>query len=324
VGVNDALVRSGYLLRDREIAKVLREGMERFLALSKVAQQEVDDGVEENRGQDVEKPLAGVLVSSMDSTSDGGSEIRHIPRQPISPQPLGRGEQSTSRNGSFSPRLSYGVFSGSSSQSSSPRATNNVIHYITAGHDSFAARLYWNSLTMAFRSLRGDEDFPIDFARSMFRYKMRYSTPQQVLTIIGHVLNQMLLGTSGITFAELRTWDASVDRRTLPDPSETGAVDTNAVKNAIHRDIIHDGGLVDEYLDTWAVERYLVDRWGLVVDSSTARPLQRRLIMDVNPLLEKLTAAAVTIGEGPRYPTAEIDTAVQSFLTERDAVEGLA
>jgi hypothetical protein len=52
--------------------------------------------------------------------------------------------------------------------------------------------------------------------------------------------------------------------------------------------------------------------------------LQRRLIMDVNPLLEKLTAAAVTIGEGPRYPTAEIDTAVQSFLMERDAVEGLA
>jgi hypothetical protein len=199
-----------------------------------------------------------------------------------------------------------------------------VLHYITAGHDSFAARLYWNSLTLAFRSLRGDEDFPIDFAKSMFRYKLRYSTPKRVLTVIGHVLNQMLLGTSDFNFDESRTRNTFVDRKTLPEPNETGAMDTNAVKNAIYRDIIQDGGLVDDYLDTWAVERYIADQWAVLVNSSTARLLQCNLVIDIEPLLERLTTVAVTMGEGPRYPRRDVDMAVLSFLTETHSIPGTA
>jgi hypothetical protein len=325
VGVNDALLASGSLSRDPEMARVLKEGMERFLALSMVAQQETGDDFEATSDQDVEDPLAGALASPTASEPEQGSGTGDLSRQElISNQRFSQTEWSASRNGSFSPRLSYGVWNGFSSDSSSPSGTtNNVLHYITAGHDSFAARLYWNSLTLAFRSLRGDEDFPIDFAKSMFRYKMRYSTPQQVLMVIAHVLNQMLLGTNDITFDPSRSWEAFTGQRTLPDPSESGAVETNAVKNAIHRDIIQDGGMVDDYLDTWSVERYLANKWGVVVDSSTARPSQRSFVMDVNPLLESLTAAAVTIGEGPRYPKAEIDSAVQVFLTETHCTEGI-
>jgi hypothetical protein len=318
VGVNDALVASGSLSRDPEVVKVLKEGMEKFLALSKVAQQETGDDFEETGDEDVEDPLAGALASPTALEPEKSSGTGGLSRQEliVSNLRFGQTERSASRNGSFSPRLTYGVWTGFSSDSSSPPSTtNNVLHYITAGHDSFAARLYWNSLTLAFRSLRGDKDFPIDFAKSMFRYKMRYSTPQQVLTVIAHVLNQMLLGTSDITFDPSRSWEAFAAQRTLPDPSESGAVETNAVKNAIYRDIIQDGGAVDDYLDTWSVERYLANRWGVVVDSSTARPVQRSFVMDVNPLLESLTATAVTIGEGPRYPKAEIDVAVQSYLT---------
>jgi len=319
VGVNDALVANGSLSKDPEVARIMKEGMERFLALSKVAQQETGDDFEEAGDQDVEHPLAGALASPTVLGPEKGSGTGGLSRQElISNLQLGQTERSASRNGPFSPRLGYyGVWTGFSSGSPSPSGTtNNILHYITAGHDSFAARLYWNSLTWAFRSLRGDEDFPIDFAKSMFRYKMRYSTPQQVLTVIAHVLNQMLLGTSDITFNPSRSWEAFAGQRTLLDPSESGAVETNAVKNAIHRDIIQDGGMVDDYLDTWSVERYLAKKWGVVVDSSTARHVQRSFAMDVNPLLESLTATAVTIGEGPRYPKAEIDMAVQSYLTE--------
>ena len=329
VGVNDALVASGSLSRDPEMARVLKEGMERFLALSRVAQQETGDDFEETDDQDVEDPLAGALASPAALEPEKGSGTGGLSRQGLEPMSnlrFDQTERSASQNGSFSPRLSYcGVWTGFSSDSSSPSGTtNNILHYITAGHDSFAARLYWNSLTWAFRSLRGDEGFPIDFAKSMFTYKMRYSTPQQVLTVIAHVLNQMLLGTSDITFNPSRSWEAFAGQRTLPDPSDSGAVETNAVKNAIHRDIIQDGGMVDDYLDTWSVERYLANRWGVVVDSSTARHAQRSSVMDVNPLLESLTAAAVTIGEGPRYPKAEIDMAVQSYLTETRRKEGIA
>jgi hypothetical protein len=331
IGVNDALVRSGYLSRDREIARVLREGMERFVMLSKMAQQEADDDLEETSEQDAsEQALAGVLGSSTASVTERGSKSKgdseHPTQTPRSAQPVVslQSKKKKLNTGWFSPRLGYSVlWSDPPSPPSSPRATNNILHYVTAGHDSFAARLYWNSLTLAFRSLRGDEGFPIDLAKSMFRYKMRYSGPQQVLTVIGHVLNQMLLGTSDITFDESRMRDRFVGQRSLPDPSETGAVDTNAVKNAIHRDIIQDGGLVDEYLDTWAVERYIADQWAVLVNSSTARLVQRNLVMDIDPLLERLTAAAVTIGEGPRYPTRDIDMAVQSFLKETHSTGGI-
>jgi hypothetical protein len=324
VGVNDALLASESLSRDPEMARVLKEGMKRFLALSKVAQQETSDDFEETSDQDVEDPLPGALALSTPSQLRKGSGTGGLSGQElVLNQRFGQTKWSASRNGSFSPRLSYGVWNGFFSDSSSSSGTTNVLHYITAGHDSFAARLYWNSLTLAFRSLRGDEDFPIDFAKSMFRYKMRYSTPQQVLTVIAHVLNQMLLGTSDITFDPSRSWEAFAGQRTLPDPSESGAVETNAVKNAIFRDIIQDGGMVDDYLDTWSVERYLANKWGVVVDSSTARASQRSSVMDVNPLLESLTAAAVTIGEGPRYPKAEIDTAVEVYLTETHSTEGI-
>jgi hypothetical protein len=333
IGVNDVLVRSGHLSRNREIARVLKEGMVRFVLLSKMAQQEVDDDLEETSEQEVEQVvLPGVLGSSTASASERGSEAKGDSGHPMTSTASAQqvvslqSEKKQLDSGWFSPRLSYSVWSDPPSQSSYPRTMNNILHYVTASHDSFAARLYWNSLILAFRSLRGDEGFPIDFAKSMFRYKMRYSAPQQVLAVIGHVLNQMLLGTSDIssTFDESRTRDAFVGQRSLLDTSETGAVDTNAVKNAIHRDIIQDGGLVDEYLDTWAVERYIADQWAVLVNSSTARLVQRNLVVDIDPLLQRVTAAAVTIGEGPRYPTRDIDMAVQSFLKETHSTVGIA
>lgn len=329
VGVNDALVRSGYLARDRQVAEVLRKSMEKFLALSKIAQQDVDDGVEETGEQDAGERSTGALAPSPRCGSESGPETRDSSEQLILTRGAAQQQISLRRTRQkphtvwFRPRLGYSVWSDAPFQWSSQRATNNVLHYIAAGHDSFPARLYWNSLTFAFRSLRGDEDFPIDFAKSMFRYKIRYSTPQQILTVIGHVLNQMLLGTGDFTFDESRTADIFTGQKTL-GPSETGAVETDAVKNAIHRDIIQDGGLVDDYLDTWAVERYIANQWAVLVNSSTARLLQRNLVVDIDPLLERLVNAAVTIGEGPRYPIRDIDMAVQSFLTETQSMSGTA
>jgi hypothetical protein len=81
---------------------------------------------------------------------------------------------------------------------------------------------------------------------------------------------------------------------------------------------------VDDYLDTWAVERYIANQWAVQVNSSTARLLQRNLVVDIDPLLERLVNAAVTIGEGPRYPIRDIDMAVQSFLTEAQSMSGTA
>jgi hypothetical protein len=89
---------------------------------------------------------------------------------------------------------------------------------------------------MGFQLLYGDEGYSIVQAKSMFRYKMRYSTPQDILIVIGYVLNHMLLGTSDVTFDQSGNWEA------FADPNDSRGVDANAVKNAIHRDIIQEGG----------------------------------------------------------------------------------
>lgn len=50
-------------------------------------------------------------------------------------------------------------------------------------------------------------------------------------------------------------------------------------------------------------------------------PLQRSRntssVVDVEPLLRGIAAAAVTIGEGPRFPVREVDGAVRSFIAEK-------
>jgi hypothetical protein len=58
-GVRGALVRSGHLSRDPEIAKELKEGTERFLALTKVAHQETSgNDVEELSEQELGEPVS--------------------------------------------------------------------------------------------------------------------------------------------------------------------------------------------------------------------------------------------------------------------------
>jgi hypothetical protein len=82
-GVHDALVGSGNSSRDPEIAKELKEGTERFLALTKVAHQETSgNDVEELSEQELGEPVAGTLASSSASMSEGSSELRGILWQP--------------------------------------------------------------------------------------------------------------------------------------------------------------------------------------------------------------------------------------------------
>jgi hypothetical protein len=129
-------------------------------------------------------------------------------------------------------------------------------------------------------------------------------------------------------------------------------VDELVIKSRIIDEIEMMGGSEKEYLSTWDVERYLRNKWRLLLDSNWVRirPLallgtddghpstttdgiydkyelfaptvvpgfsQRKpIVWDVSSLVEKLERLAVTIGQGPRSHYRDVDTAIESFLEE--------
>ncbi|KAF3055315.1 hypothetical protein CFAM422_013189 [Trichoderma lentiforme] len=70
----------------------------------------------------------------------------------------------------------------------------SAIPYILAGRDSFSSFLYFETIAMVGKALRGE--IPQDILNSVLRYKRRYATFSQVLDVVTEVMNMLLHGTS--------------------------------------------------------------------------------------------------------------------------------
>ena len=213
-----------------------------------------------------------------------------------------------------------------------PTDGKSAIPYILAGRDSFASRLYFETIAVAVRALRGDG--PQEVVKSMFRYKMRHSTREKFLGILAGVLNMMLHGTSQDPTSASGNGNINLAQ-----------IDNELIKEAIVEEIVLQGGSESYYLSSWEVEHYLRNRWGLAIDSNTARlwpggsskavqdtafydmspkfvvpnmipgsKHSEQAVLDVQPLVERLSNEAVTIGQGPRWHFAQVDITVQDFL----------
>ncbi|QYS97841.1 hypothetical protein H0G86_005052 [Trichoderma simmonsii] len=214
----------------------------------------------------------------------------------------------------------------------------SAIPYILAGRDSFSSFLYFETIAMVGKALRGE--IPQDILNSVLRYKRRYATFSQVLDVVTEVMNMLLHGTSR---------NPKVKSRVLEEP-ETSLPDRRHVKIAIAKEIASTGTPEVEYMSTWEVERYLQDEWGLLINSHSVRisshssmrtrphtaslstypnhlhrfaphivpgfTNQNEKILEARILIEKLKIGAISLGEGPRWHHSFIDHAVGSFLTE--------
>ncbi|KAK4067236.1 uncharacterized protein Triagg1_7679 [Trichoderma aggressivum f. europaeum] len=214
----------------------------------------------------------------------------------------------------------------------------SAIPYILAGRDSFSSFLYFETMAMVGKALRGE--IPIDILNSVLRYKRRYATFSQVLDVVTEVMNMLLHGTSQ---------SPKVKSRALAEP-EGSLPDRTHVKSAIAKEIASMGTPGVEYLSTWEVERYLQDEWGLIINSHSVRMSshssirtrphtaslsthlnnlhqftphivpgfanEHEKILEARILIEKLKIGAISLGEGPRWHLSFIDHAVRSFLTE--------
>lgn len=229
----------------------------------------------------------------------------------------------------------------------SPKPTltdNSIVPYILSGRDSFASRLYFDTISLAVRSLRGD--LPFDYAASIFRYKLPFCTRSDLFKIIAGIMEMLLLGTNEIPPG------ASCDEVPLPT-SSTDPIGHNMACNAaaVVAATIHTQNIVEsDYLSTWEVETYIKDRWGIGLDSNAVR-IQRRpeealcpvkrdrlrpdygsvmfaptilpgfwrdsqVLLRADGLIERLKVRCVTLGAGPRWHVDGIEEAVVGFFEE--------
>ena len=346
------------LLKSRKVdPEQIKQTMEIFLALSNRASRVLDEesgasGDEDFRGDEssssktISNPeiemsqtgdLGGPLMySSLEEPPTSLSWRRNNPLSVVSgnPDPTGFRVSDPYRN------YLWG------SLRNSPTDGTSALPYILAGRDSFASRLYFETIVMVVRALRGEESR--DILDSMYRYKRRYANFDHILGVTSGVLNMMLHGTS----QDPKENPKAVRFSELDGPGES------AMKAAIAREVMLHGSTEIEYLNTWNVERYLRDKWRLGVDSITIRTPPRALkahldhfssvnevpqsafhdspenlipfaptmipgfahseqsLLDAQSLVERIMLGAVSLGEGPRWHVSFIDRAVQSFLQD--------
>ncbi|KAF4627388.1 hypothetical protein G7Y89_g10767 [Cudoniella acicularis] len=350
VGFSDRLVNSGKL--NDGVMHDLKNTLGRFLELGRSAAKKVDNDLGEDEDneehEDEEMSLGNVLDDApveefiWHSCPASGTPQQNVlansallPNDNFMSFVPGAQSQAISQHayaGAFDPYLNNAVWSPIS-----PRTDNSIIPYLVAGRDSFASRLYYETINHGVRSLRGDA--PWDFAGSMFRFKLQYAGRDTLLKVLAGVMNMLLSGTN-----QIQDGQPEVDGGGL-------------VKAAIVRQVVEKGGRESDYLSTLEVEKYLTDRWGLVINSNAIKFQQRRghsawsavpsilagadrgaksndhailsaptmipgscqhanSIFNAPPLIERIKLAAVTIGEGPRWHRNDIDEAVGRFLEQ--------
>lgn len=190
---------------------------------------------------------------------------------PTSPHQTGLPPQLSSTSGRFSPRLGYGLLCGSPLQNAA--LSSLWTHYVIAGPNSFAMRLYKDTLILMFQVLRGEISIP-GFIPSIGRFRFKYETPATFMQLAEGQLSRMTVG------------DQDVERGA--NPNHTPAAEASLVlfgpshpvmsaplRAQIHTEVNYEIGSMAEWLDPWNTQQYLDSRWGLQC-SYVCQPRDRR------------------------------------------------
>jgi hypothetical protein len=343
---NTFLEHTDELLKSRQVDPVhIKQITEVFLELSNRASRALDEEIEEEKesGNDLREGqrlssetilMPGLATSVGDPLS---SSYFESPRQSTPLSVVPGGGDSTG----LTVADPYRNYLWGTPQNCSTDGTS-AIPYILAGRDSFASRLFFETIAMIVRAHR--EDASSDIVHSVYRYKRHYVNLDRVLGVTTGVLNMLLHGTSQDPKEERQATRAAE----LEQPEES------TIKAAIAKDLVSYGYSQTEYLNTWNVERYLQNRWNLRIDSTTVRTPSQALeayskgfssieqdiprnpipfaptmvpgfkqseqpVLDAQSLIERIMLGVVSLGEGPRWHFSHVDSAVHAFLRDHSS-----
>lgn len=182
-------------------------------------------------------------------------------------QPVAPLLRSPKRAGHFSPRLGYGLLSDNTSQLTAAETLMN--HYFVAGPNSFAIRLYKDTIILVIRVLRGEISIP-GFIPSIFRYRSRYEKYGDFLADVSSFMERMSLEDSA-TEDPVEGVSDSENESSLVLFGLSHPVMTSPLRATIQNDMVQENGSLGEWFDPWNTQLYLQKQWGFELTASTAR-----------------------------------------------------
>lgn len=155
----------------------------------------------------------------------------------------------TSTNaGHFSPRLTYGLLSNSRLQDTA--LSSLWTHYVIAGPNSLAMRLYTQTLSLMSKALSGEIINP-GFIPSIGRFRFKYETPTDFIELARGQLSRMSIGDSDVELgANPNQGPAADGGMVLFGPEHP--VMTAALRANIHSDVNYTVGSMAEVCVTLA------------------------------------------------------------------------
>jgi hypothetical protein len=240
------------------------------------------------------------------------------------------------QTGHFSPRLGYGLLNKTAQVGA---AEEFLSHYSVAGPNSFALRLYKDTITLSIRILQGEISIP-GFIPSLMRYRFRYEKSDNYVTRASNFLERLSLQDSAMDTEN----ESGI---ILFSPSHP--VMNSVLRVTMYQDLVQEVGSVGEWLDPYNTQLHLQNRWGLKLTASTARlsatskrqqgeirgnseagqfvsfydpgsGLSDSFVEESSPVLpaqslaESLIRKSVCFGEGPRFYKGNIDPTAAEFL----------
>jgi hypothetical protein len=159
-----------------------------------------------------------------------------------------------SKIGNFSPRLTYGILTNYF-------PTHLWSHYQISGPNSFATRIYMETLMMIILALQGQTDLP-GFIPSVFRLRFRYDNPSDFISLATNQLAPMSISPPHDN-------NSPVEKLVLFGPEDP--VMTDPIRGKIYEEIEEREGDLKEWLDPWDTQEHLSRKWGLQLTYSNVR-----------------------------------------------------
>ncbi|KAE9365362.1 hypothetical protein N431DRAFT_496467 [Stipitochalara longipes BDJ] len=250
--------------------------------------------------------------------------------------------------GNFSPRLGYGVLNNTSQV----RAADEFLsHYCVSGPNSFAFRLYRDTIILSIRILQGELSVP-GFIPSLMRYRFRYEKSDNYITDASDFLQKLSLQTPAMDGA-VKEASGTEDENGIVLFGPSHPVMTSGLRVTMYQDLIEEVGSIREWLDPYDTQLYLRDQWGFTLTGSTARFFPTSIyrhremrseletghfesydetpynifqedtaifaeeaiqILPAQLLAQSLIWKSVCFGEGPRFYKKNIDATAAEFL----------
>jgi hypothetical protein len=232
---------------------------------------------------------------------------------------------SHANSGRFNQRLNHPVFGTSSSSPIWPHhKETDAEAYQISDTNSFAFRLYVDTLALVVQSMRGDVDIP-GFIPSILRYRFRYEKANKLMELISSQLQNMKINENN-TDAFFQIAEPPIDStgRRVMSEKDYRILGLEPLILQIARDAKKDAICVTSWLDPWHTQKYLTEKWGMAL-SATSVSIPQQTLRSVSeqpntpivipPAANRSTAAVAVDESSAAMPTMHaVDTSRSQLL----------